>query len=92
MSAAATTKKAKDRPIAPVILWAVIIHNPRSSWIHWNTIHAQRSGAWKRYLDTWRPEHQERAEADRKQGRLTLAKVSVLALNSPPNFTKARQG
>lgn len=60
---------------APVLLWAVIVVNPRSEWIHWQTISRLRRDSWEKYKAQW--VDPMTCENLKRQGRCRLALVEV---------------
>lgn len=59
----------------PVVIWAVIVKNPRCEWIHTGTLARTRAAAKAEYLARW--DDQTAALREFRKGRLRLARVVV---------------
>lgn len=68
------------RAPAPLRMWAVVILQTRSAWIHWGTIHRTREGAANQWLADWLPEYQER-ERRKRNKTWRVVRVTVTAEN-----------
>lgn len=59
-------------------MWAVIVQGTRSEWIHWPSIDRTRRDCWQKYKQySYLPEYQYKAEKERRQKKVRLAKVRV---------------
>lgn len=67
------------KPASPVILWAVIVRNPRCEWIHYHTLRRTRKESKQAYIESFNEEHRHIPlhEFRKKKIRVALVVVSV---------------